>query len=135
GSPVVFLHGVGSDRSVWREQLDRFGEYHRALALDFRGHGESDVPPLGSIDRAAFAADVAAAVGELQLGPVHLVGLSMGGVVALETYSRFPELVRTLTLADSFARFPAGRRGWRPASGSWNTPQCANWPRRAFRRA
>lgn len=111
GPPVVFLHGVGSDRSVWRRQLAAFAADYRAIAIDLRGHGESEAPP-APIDRAGFAADVAGVLRALALEPAHLVGLSMGGVVALETYARTPELVRSLTLADTFARYP----GWEEAT-------------------
>lgn len=110
GSPVIFLHGVGSDRSVWREQLENLGFDHRAVALDFRGHGESEIPS-GPIDRAAFAAEVAGVIDALGLDPAHLVGLSMGGVVALETYHLHPDRVRSLTLADTFACFPGWEEG------------------------
>ena len=112
GSAVVFLHGVGSDRSAWRRQLNAFGPHHRAIALDLRGHGESEAPGT-PIDRAGFAADVAGVVRVLDLAPAHLVGLSMGGVVALEVYARTPELVRSLTLADTFARYPGWEEGAR----------------------
>ncbi|MDQ3856632.1 MAG: alpha/beta fold hydrolase [Chloroflexota bacterium] len=105
GSAVVLLHGVGSDRSVWREQLEDLEQDHRAVALDFRGHGESDLPQ-GPVDRAALAADVLALLDGLDIGAAHLVGLSMGGIVALETYRTCPGRVLSLTLADTFARFP-----------------------------
>ncbi len=107
GPVVVFLHGVGSDRRVWRDQIDDLGRDHRALALDFRGHGDSQIP-VERIDRLAFAADVVGVLSALRLGPAHLVGLSMGGVVALETYKLYPDTVLSLTLADTFAHFP----GW-----------------------
>lgn len=110
GSPVVFLHGVGSDRAVWRAQLEDLGQDHQTTALDFRGHGESEIPP-GAIDRRAFAADVAGLLDALGLPAAHLVGLSMGGVVALETYMRHPERVLSLTLADTFARYPGWEEG------------------------
>ena len=110
GPPVVFLHGVGSDRSVWEEQLRDLGRDHRALALDFRGHGESE-PPAWKIDRAGFAADVAGLLDALGLGSAHVVGLSMGGVAALETYRLYPERVRSLVLADTFARYPGWEEG------------------------
>ncbi len=112
GTPVVFLHGVGSDRTVWREQVTHFGQDHRALALDFRGHGESEIPA-DPIDRPAFAADVAGVLTALELGPAHIVGLSMGGVMALETLRLYPDLVSSLTLADTFAYFPGWEEGMR----------------------
>ncbi len=110
GSAVVFLHGVGSDRAVWREQLADLGDDHRAIALDFRGHGESQIPA-APIDRAAFAADVEGLLNALDIPHAHLVGLSMGGVIALETYSLYPERVLSLTLADTFAAFPGWEEG------------------------
>ncbi len=113
GSPVVFLHGVGSDRRLWREQLQVLGRDYRALAIDFRGHGESEIPR-ATIDRAAFAADVAGVLDALGLAPAHLVGLSMGGVAALETYRLYPDRVLSLTLADAFARYP----GWEAGMGT-----------------
>jgi len=110
GSPVLFLHGVGSDRAVWRDQLADLGDDHQAIALDFRGHGASQIPDT-PIDRAAFATDVVGLLGALDIARVHLVGLSMGGVVALETYSAYPDRVLSLTLADTFAAFPGWEEG------------------------
>lgn len=110
GSPVVFLHGVGSDRAVWRAQLADLGQDHRAIALDFRGHGDSEIPRC-VIDRRAFAADLVGLLDALGLPEAHLVGLSMGGVVALEAYARYPERVLSLTLADTFARYPGWEEG------------------------
>lgn len=110
GSPVVFLHGVGSVRSVWREQLQALGREHRALSIDFRGHGDSEIPAT-PIDRPAFAADVVGVLDALGLFPAHLVGLSMGGVIALEAYRLYPDRVLSLTLADTFAHFPGWEEG------------------------
>ena len=42
GVPIGFLHGVGSDKSVWRPQLQHFGETRRAVAFDYPGYGESE---------------------------------------------------------------------------------------------
>lgn len=105
GPPVIFIHGVGSDRRVWSEQIDYFGRQRLALAVDLRGHGESAVPA-GTIDRPAFASDIVAMLDALGIDAAHLVGLSMGGVVALETYRLHPERVLSLVLADTFAAFP-----------------------------
>ena len=109
GEPVVFLHGVGSDRSVWAEQLAAFSERHTAIALDFRGHGASDVPD--EITREGFARDINAVLDALRIGRAHVVGLSMGGVAALQFYLDFPARVLSLTLADTFAYYPAWHAG------------------------
>lgn len=110
GPGVVFIHGVGSDRRVWREQLEYFRREYVATALDLRGHGESGVPA-ERITRTAFAADVLGVLDALHLETAHLVGLSLGGVVALETYRLHPARVLSLVLADTFAHFP----GWEEA--------------------
>lgn len=110
GEPVVFLHGVGSDRTVWADQLAAFSDRYQAIALDFRGHGESDVP--AEITREGFARDVNAVLDALLLPKAHLVGLSMGGVAAMQFYLDFPARVLSLTLADTFAYYPAWHAGF-----------------------
>ncbi len=110
GPPLLFLHGVGSDRRVWSEQLADLGHDHRAVALDFRGHGESEIPH-EEITRATFASDVIGLLSALGLDAAHLVGLSMGGVMALETFRLHPDRVLSLVLADTFAYFPGWEEG------------------------
>jgi 3-oxoadipate enol-lactonase len=51
--PIVFLHGVGSDKSVWRRQLEHFGTSRRAIAFDYPGYGDSD--PAANASRDDFA--------------------------------------------------------------------------------
>ncbi|MBA3827265.1 MAG: alpha/beta fold hydrolase, partial [Ktedonobacterales bacterium] len=83
GPALVFLHGVGSDKRVWAEQIAHFSQRYRAIALDYPGYGESDLPanPLG---RPEIAAALWAALMALQVDRPHVIGLSMGGVIALE---------------------------------------------------
>src|SRR5688500_16109283 len=80
--PVVFLHGVGSDKSVWARQLALFGEARRALAFDYPGYGERDPAPEGTT-RDDFAAAVLAAMDALGIDRAHVCGLSLGGVIAI----------------------------------------------------
>ncbi|MFZ1062988.1 MAG: alpha/beta hydrolase [Acidimicrobiales bacterium] len=70
------------------------------LALDLPGHGHSDASPYGSSALASHARDVATALGQLVAGPHALVGMSLGGLVALVVASEHPELVSSLTLID-----------------------------------
>jgi len=107
GAALVFLHGVGSDKSVWDRQLASFSAGYRAIALDYPGYGDSGMPP-GDLDRAAIAGYVLGALDALGIGAAHLVGLSMGGVIALELARSRPERLRSLVLADSFAWHPDG---------------------------
>jgi pimeloyl-ACP methyl ester carboxylesterase len=57
----VFLHGLGADSLQWREQLEYFSASHRVIAIDLRGHGQSD-PPASAFDREKSAAEIQEAV-------------------------------------------------------------------------
>src|SRR3954463_12541967 len=80
-TPIVFLHGVGSDKSVWRPQLDHFGKARRALAFDYPGYGESD--PVPDASRDDYASAILAAMDALGMERAHICGLSLGGVIAI----------------------------------------------------
>lgn len=100
GAPLVFLHGIGGNRSNWRDQLDHFGASFTAVAWDARGYGDSDGIVATFHD---FADDLARLIRHLDRGPAHVVGLSMGGRIALNAWARTPELIASLTLADTSA--------------------------------
>ena len=106
--PIVFLHGVGSDKSVWAPQLEHFGRTRRAVAFDYPGYGDSDPAPAGAT-RDDFAAAVLAAMDALAIGRAHVCGLSLGGVIAIAMHDAAPGRCASLVLADSFAVHPDGR--------------------------
>src|SRR5574337_2050033 len=81
GSDVVLLHGLGSDLHYWDADAPVLARYHRVWRLDVRGFGASDKPP-GPYSPQQFAADLAALMDALQIGAAHIVGISMGGVIA-----------------------------------------------------
>lgn len=101
GDPLVLmLHGGGQSRVSWRRagrQLSEEG-YH-VVALDTRGHGESDWAPDGDYAFTRYAADLAAVIREIGQ-PAVVVGASHGGLSALVAASAYPELFRALVLAD-----------------------------------
>jgi 3-oxoadipate enol-lactonase len=107
GTPILFLHGVGSTKRVWQPQLEYFGRSRRAIALDYPGYGESD--PLPAATRDDFAAAVLDALTALGVQCAHVCGLSLGGVVAIAMHEAAPERCASLVLADSFAVHPDGR--------------------------
>ncbi len=104
-TPLVFLHGVGSDKSVWRPQLEHFGGGRRAVAFDYPGYGDSD-PASDECTRDDYAAAIFAAMDSLGIDRAHLCGLSLGGVVAIAMHEAAPERCASLVLADSFAVHP-----------------------------
>ena len=106
-TPILFLHGVGSDKNVWRPQLAHFGLERRAVAFDYPGYGESDAAPEGTT-RDDYAAAILSAAGALGIARAHVCGLSLGGVVAIAIHHQAPERCASLTLADSFAAHPDG---------------------------
>ena len=106
GVPLLLLHGVGSDKSVWRPQLEHFGESRRTLAFDYPGYVDSDY--LEGATHDDFASAVLAAMDALDVRRAHVCGLSLGGVVALAMHAAAPERCASLILADSFAVHPDG---------------------------
>ena len=106
--PIVFLHGVGSDKSVWRPQLAHFGASRRALAFDYPGYGDSDPAPDGTT-RDDYAAAILAAMDALGIERAHICGLSLGGVIAIAIHHAAPNRCASLILADTFAVHPDGQ--------------------------
>ncbi len=109
GIPLVLIHGHPFDRSMWREQTAAFGSKYRVITPDLRGYGESEI----SSDKTMleeFARDIAALLDELKADGIILCGLSMGGQVLFEFYRLFPQRVRALVLADTFAQLDDAER-------------------------
>jgi 3-oxoadipate enol-lactonase len=109
GDAIIFLHGVGSDKSVWDGQLEYFSRKWRAISLDYPGYGDSDLPE-GSLTREDIGRYLFGAMDGLGIKSAHVVGLSMGGVMALEMVRQQPARPRSLTLADTFAKHPDSDR-------------------------
>lgn len=106
-TPILFLHGVGSDKSVWQPQLDQFGMRRRAIAMDYPGYGDSDFRDGATRDDYATAAF--ALLDALGIERAHICGLSLGGVVAIAMHELAADRCASLTIADSFAVHPEGR--------------------------
>lgn len=106
GPLVLFLHGIGGNRTNWRRQLPAFAPHFACAAWDARGYGDSDdyEGPLAFDD---FVADVVRVLDRFGAGRAHLVGLSMGGRIAMRTALRHPDRVATLTLVDTHEGFAA----------------------------
>jgi len=103
GDPLVLVMGLGADKSAWRLHLDAYRQRFRCFAVDNRGAGESS-KPAGPYSTAQMADDYAGLVRSLGLGPVRVVGISMGGAIAQELALRHPDLVERMVIASSWAR-------------------------------
>ncbi len=100
GEPLVFIHGLGSSTRDWAPQVAEFCTKYNVITEDLRGHGQSDKPP-GPYSIPMFASDTAGLLGELGTTPAHVVGISLGGAVALQLALDAPALVRSLTVVNS----------------------------------
>lgn len=103
GTPVVFLHGFPLNRRMWAPQVEALASFMRVIAIDLRGHGESDAP-LWRYHVEQFADDVAAVLDHLSVARAVLVGLSMGGYVALSFVRRHAAHLKGLVLTDTRAQ-------------------------------
>ena len=103
--PVVLVHGLGASAYSWIPQippLTRQG--YRVIAPDIRGYGQSDFAD-GKLSIATFATDLHHLLSGLQIDRFHLIGLSLGGAIALEYASKYPAQVEKLILINTAARF------------------------------
>lgn len=110
GLPVLFVHGLGSSSRDWQEQVSFFSRQYRVIAPDLRGHGSSQ-KPAGPYSMKLFANDLAELIKELNLPPVHVVGISLGGMIAFQLALDYPGLVRSLVIVNSGPEFVV--RTWR----------------------
>src|SRR4029077_423900 len=81
--PIVFLHSLAGNGGQWALQLDHLRHRRRAVAIDLRGHGESDPADDGDYSIAGMAHDVAAVVDQLGLRRFVLAGHSLGSLVGI----------------------------------------------------
>lgn len=101
GSPLLLIHGLGSSSRDWEMQIEPFAKDYQVITVDLRGHGQSGKPP-GPYSIRMFAEDTAALVRRIDILPAHVVGISMGGMVAFELAVHFPQLLRSLTIVNSY---------------------------------
>jgi 3-oxoadipate enol-lactonase len=100
GEPILFLHGLGGATRDWELQRRCFESSYRVLVHDVCGHGQSSKPP-GPYSLAQFGRQSADLIRRVVGGPVHVVGLSMGGMIAFQLAVDAPDLIRTLTIVNS----------------------------------
>jgi 3-oxoadipate enol-lactonase len=109
GPPLLMIQGLGADARAWAFQRRALGRRFRCIAFDNRGAGRSD-KPTGSYDLEAMAADAVAVLDEVGIDRAHVMGASMGGVIAQLVAVRHPSRVRSLVLACTACRHHPWRR-------------------------
>lgn len=99
GEPLVLIHGLGSSTQDWELQVAYFSKFYKVITFDVRGHGRSD-KPAGPYSIAQFGADAIGLVQGLGVGPVHVVGISMGGAIGFQMTVDAQELVKSLVIVN-----------------------------------
>ena len=100
GTDLILVHGLGADLRVWDDDVPVFARHHRVLRLDNRGFGVSDKPP-GPYSPVMFARDLDGLLQCCGVDSAHVVGISMGGVIAQRLALDFPARVRSLVLVST----------------------------------
>lgn len=131
GEPAaLLLHGLMGRAFHWTGTARWLGASRRVVALDQRGHGQSERPPTAgpahsvAYGREAFVADAEAAVEQLGLAPVTLIGHSMGALTAWQLAARRPDLVAALVICDmrASALGEASQQEWEEWFRHWPLP-------------
>lgn len=102
GQAVVFVHGHPFDQSMWDPQVAALASKYRVVTLDLRGYGRSFIPDAEVTTLGEMAADIRALLDHLSIDRAVVVGLSMGGQVAMAFADQFPERLAGLVLSGTF---------------------------------
>ena len=100
GPAVLLIHSMGADVAMWRDQVAALSGRYRCIAFDCRGHGESTYNARFTV--AGAAADLKAGLDALGVARCHLVGMAMGGPIAISFAAQWPDAVRSIAVADGF---------------------------------
>ena len=95
-TPIVFVHGVGLTHEIWHPQLNFFKEY-TTLTYDILGHGKSTLNK-EIISFNDFSNQIIELIDELKIDQIHLIGFSIGSLIARNFATRFGERLKSLTL-------------------------------------
>ncbi len=109
GPPVLLLHPVGLDLTWWESQVESLRSDFQVVRMDFRGHGKSAIAP-PPYTLADFAADAHALLETLHIRSAHVIGLSLGGMVAQVLALEYSKDVRSLVLSNTLCTIPAEAR-------------------------
>lgn len=110
GPPIVLLHGVGGNHTVWNAVLPGLARDHRVIAPDLRGHGRSPDPPQSHYTFLELERDLARLLDRKGVANAHMVGFSGGAMLALRWALDLPERTRSLVMVSGAAYADAHTR-------------------------
>lgn len=102
GKSLIFLHGWGVDKRVWRQQVKHFSRKYQVLTFDLPGHGQTSWQML---DLTAMCEDLSKVLVRLCPGKVTIISSSLGGLFALKMYEAFPEKIERMVMVGSMPKF------------------------------
>ena len=98
GEPLVLIHGFTLDMRMWDDQFARLARHFQVMRYDVRGFGQSSMP---TTEPYTHADDLKALLACLDISRAHVLGLSMGGSIAINFVLNYPTVVDRLVLADA----------------------------------
>jgi 3-oxoadipate enol-lactonase len=104
---LVFIHGLGENLSSWNHQLNYFAKDYRVIAMDLRGHGQTN-DGIRPISIKQYAVDVLTLLDQLKVFRANFVGLSMGGMIIQELTKHHQDRMLSIALCNT-AAYPADR--------------------------
>lgn len=111
GETLLLLHGLGSTKADWNDQITAFAENYRVIAPDFRGHGNSTKPTSKKEYGVGLCAeDMKLLLQELKINKCMILGFSMGGAVAFEMAVKYPSLLSKMVIVNTAPDF--NKLGW-----------------------
>ncbi|GEC93877.1 alpha/beta fold hydrolase [Brevibacillus brevis] len=110
GTPVIFLHFIRGNAVVWNGVIPYFVDHYTAIAIDLRGHGESDQPET-DYEISTLAIDLIGVLDSLNFDAVHIVGSSLGCYVGTYLASKFPSRVLSIVNSDGAMQNHSGPNG------------------------
>ena len=108
GPPLLWLHGLGASARDWEDQVGHFQDRFDQIVPDLRGHGRSEKPG-GPYSIEGFASDVAGLIEQLGVGPVVVIGISLGGMVGFQLVADRPDLLTHLVAVNALPSFETVR--------------------------
>lgn len=102
GEPLILIHGVGLDHTMWQSQIEYLSSFYTVYAYDMLGHGHSEIPA-DIYKLEDFSNQLNDFMKMLHIESAHIIGFSMGGMVAQRFCLSFPKKVKSLIIANSVA--------------------------------